>query len=255
MKLEECLITEAIVKEGLNKLASISCVDVVVVGAGPSGITAAAILAKSGVNVVVLERELHVGGGMWGGGMMFPAILVEKEQSWFFEEAGVKLKDVGGGLLAADPVEAVTKCVAHAIDLGAKVFVGLMVEDIIHKEGRVAGVVVNWTAVHRAGFHVDPLNIESKVVIDATGHEAYVARIAAQKLKAFEVKGEGPMNAQRGEEQVVDATKEVYPGLIVAGMTASAVAGAPRMGPVFGGMIASGKKAAEIALKILGKQP
>ncbi|GAI12207.1 unnamed protein product, partial [marine sediment metagenome] len=46
-------------------------------------------------------------------------------------------------------------------------------------------------------------------------------------------------------------TKEVYPGLIVAGMAANAVCGTPRMGAIFGGMLLSGKRAAEVALEIL----
>jgi len=49
----------------------------------------------------------------------------------------------------------------------------------------------------------------------------------------------------------MDTTKEVYPGLIVSGMAANAVHGGPRMGPVFGGMLLSGEKAAEIALNKL----
>ena len=36
-----------------------------------------------------------------------------------------------------------------------------------------------------------------------------------------------------------------------AGMTANAVCGAPRMGPIFGGMLLSGRQAAEVALEIL----
>ncbi len=33
---------------------------------------------------------------------------------------------------------------------------------------------------------------------------------------------------------IIENTKEVYPGLIVAGMATNAVFGAPRMGPIFG---------------------
>ena len=47
----------------------------------------------------------------------------------------------------------------------------------------------------------------------------------------------------------IEQTKEVYPGLVVAGMAAVAVSRSHRMGPVFGGMLNSGKRAAEIILK------
>ena len=57
------------------------------------------------------------------------------------------------------------------------------------------------------------------------------------------------MCAEIGEKAVVENTKEVYPGLFVAGMCANAVYGSQRMGPIFGGMLLSGKKVADIILK------
>jgi thiamine thiazole synthase len=48
-------------------------------------------------------------------------------------------------------------------------------------------------------------------------------------------------------------TREVYPNLYVCGMAANAVFGGPRMGPIFGGMLLSGKKVAEILARRIKK--
>jgi thiamine thiazole synthase len=56
-----------------------------------------------------------------------------------------------------------------------------------------------------------------------------------------------PMYVNEGEEHVVEKTGEVYPGLIAAGMSVTETHGLARMGPTFGSMLFSGKKAAEIA--------
>jgi len=110
-----------------------------------------------------------------------------------------------------------------------------------------------------AGLHVDPLTMRAKMVIDATGHASEICHIVVNKLggklrtKGGGVSGEKPMWAEMGEREIIENTKEVYPGLIVAGMAANAVFGAPRMGPIFGGMLLSGKRAAMLATEILHK--
>lgn len=56
-----------------------------------------------------------------------------------------------------------------------------------------------------------------------------------------------------GEPTTVENTKEIYPGLFVSGMAANGVSGSFRMGPIFGGMLMSGKKAAELICAKLDK--
>ncbi|MDD5038461.1 MAG: hypothetical protein PHN78_04005, partial [Dehalococcoidales bacterium] len=110
-----------------------------------------------------------------------------------------------------------------------------------------------------AGLHVDPLTMRSKVVIDATGHASEICHIVANKVGAKlmtesgKVVGEKSMWADVGEKKILENTREVYPGLIAAGMAANAVFGAPRMGPIFGGMLLSGEQAAEVAIRTLSR--
>jgi thiamine thiazole synthase len=97
---------------------------------------------------------------------------------------------------------------------------------------------------------VDPVALESKLVVDATGHDAVVVH-SLQKRGLVEIKGFGPMWVAESEDAVIDNTTEVYPGLIVTGMAAATTFGLPRMGPTFGGMLLSGKRAAEVAMEVV----
>lgn len=257
----ETKITKAIVESFTRDFLDCLEVDVAVVGAGPSGITAAYFLAKEGVKVAVFERNLYVGGGMWGGGMLFPKIVVQEKARWVLDRFGVSLTEWDEGYFVTDSVEVVSKCTASTLDAGAKVWVGVKVEDLVVHDDRAQGVVLNWYAVELAGMHVDPLALKAKLVIDATGHSAELVRTLERKIPGFElpeevarVPGERSMWAEVGEKEILGNTREVYPGLLVTGMSANAVFASPRMGAIFGGMFLSGKKAADLALDILGKR-
>lgn len=253
--MDEVTISKAIVETYLNELLAATEVDVAIAGAGPSGMTAGYYLAKAKAKVVIFERRLSLGGGMWGGGMMFNRIVVQTEAKGILDEFGITSKEYRQGYYVADGVEAVATMCSQTIKAGVRIFNLISVEDVMVREGdRIAGLVLNWSAVSLANLHVDPLSIKAQVVIDATGHDAEVCHIVAKKTSTgVEIKGEKSMWAEVGERTIVENTREVCPGLIVAGMAANAVYGAPRMGAIFGGMLLSGKKAAELALKKLSK--
>ena len=59
------------------------------------------------------------------------------------------------------------------------------------------------------------------------------------------------MDATRGEQFVVERAGEIFPGLWITGMSVSAALGGPRMGPIFGGMLLSGKRVAQLILTAL----
>jgi thiamine thiazole synthase len=59
------------------------------------------------------------------------------------------------------------------------------------------------------------------------------------------------MWAEVAETLTLENTKEIYPHVYVSGMACNAVYGGPRMGPIFGGMLLSGKKVAQLILKRL----
>ncbi len=256
---DELTVTRGIVESFTEDFLDSLDVDVAVVGAGPSGITAARLLADEGHKVAIFERNLHIGGGIWGGGMLFPRIVIEEQAAPLMSEVGINLREWEDGTVIADAVEAATKMTAAAIDAGARVFVGIEVEDVVvDDDQRVSGVVINWDAVRGAGLHVDPLAVRAKVVIESTGHPCEVADVLLTKvpgacLDTGEtcVAGEGSMNARAGEAALIENTREVYPGVVTAGMAANAVNSSPRMGAIFGGMLLSGQKAAEIASEIV----
>lgn len=251
--MDEVIITRAITESYIKDLLDASELDVAIAGAGPSGMVAAYYLAKNKVKVAIFERKLSVGGGMWGGGMMFNRIVVQSEAKDILDELGISAKQYQKGYYVADAVEATSTLCSRCMKAGVKIFNLLSVEDVMIRENDIiTGLVLNWSAVTLANLHVDPLAIRSKLVIDATGHDAEVCRIVSRKTgTGVVVCGEKSMWAEVGEQEIIDNTKQVCPGLLVTGMAANAVFGGPRMGAVFGGMLMSGRKVARLAIDLL----
>ena len=258
MKLDEQVVTRAIIDRFTQKWTDYLDLDVAVVGGGPSGLVAAYYLAKSGRKVALFERHLSVGGGMWGGGMMLNEIVVQDEGKEILDEIGIPTQLFQTGYHTADSVEAITTLASKACLAGTKVFNLMCVEDVMIRQSdgpesaRVVGLVINWTAVEMARLHVDPLTVRARYTIDATGHAIELMHIIVKKsgsklmTETGNVLGEKSMWADVAENSTIENTREAFPGVYVAGMAANATFGSYRMGPIFGGMLLSGKKAAEL---------
>jgi thiazole biosynthesis enzyme len=256
MKLDDVVITKAIVESFTKKFLGCSELDVAIVGGGPAGLSAAFYLAREKVKVAVFERKLSIGGGMWGGGMMFNELVIGEEGKRILDEIEVNYKIYRKGYYTADAIECISTLCSKAVKAGAKVFNLLSAEDVMLENDGICGLVLNWSAVEIANLHVDPLTIRAKYLVEATGHPAELVKIIVRKIgpKLFtstgDIVGEKPMWADVGEKEVVNNSKEVFPNVYLVGMASNAVFGSYRMGPIFGGMLLSGKK---VAKEIVGR--
>jgi len=255
----EQMVSFGIIDSYFNKLKKNLSVDVAIVGGGPSGLVASYYLANKGFRVALFERKLAPGGGMWGGAMMFNEIVVQKDALHILEEFKIKYTHYEKDYYTIDSVQATAAIIYHASKAGTSIFNCTSVEDIVFQENKVSGIVLNWTPVLREGMHVDPLVIMSKVVIDGTGHDCHVARTLERKnnirlnTETGKVMGERSLSVEEAERTTVENTKEIFPGLYVSGMASNGVSGGFRMGPIFGGMLLSGKKVADLISEKLKK--
>lgn len=251
--LRERDVTRHIAREFYKEFDQLIESDVIIVGAGPSGLLCARNLARDGFRTLLIEQNLALGGGFWSGGYLMNKATICEPANLLLEELKIPFKPIKecAGMTMVDPPHATARLIAAAYEAGAKVMNLTKVLDLIVREnGQLEGVVVNNTTAEMAGhdiIHVDPIALESQVVVDATGHDAVIVDLLYhRKLYQKEVPGNGAMWVARSEALVVENTREVYPNCFVTGLAVAAVDGSPRMGPAFGSMLLSGKRAADL---------
>ena len=154
--LDEIVISRAIIDRYFNKLMDNLQIDVAIAGGGPAGLTAAYYLAKRKVRVAVYEKKLSIGGGMWGGGMMFNEIVVQEEAKKILDEMGIRSALYQKNYYTADSVEAISTLTSQAVKAGAVIFNCMSVED----------VKLTQVPKHEFSFIVKEINIPHKGCID-----------------------------------------------------------------------------------------
>ncbi len=255
--LRERDVTRQIAREYFKEFDSLIESDVIIVGGGPSGLLCARDIAQTGARTLLIEQSLALGGGFWSGGYLMNKATICEPADRILEELGIPFKPIKDcpGMTIVDPPHATARLIASAYEAGAKILnLTKVVDLIVRHDQQVEGVVVNNTTAEMAGhdkIHVDPVALESQIVVDATGHDAVLVDLLHQRHLYQPVPGNGAMWVAQSEVLVTENTREIYPNCFVTGLAVAAVDGTPRMGPAFGSMLLSGRRAAELVRKKL----
>jgi digeranylgeranylglycerophospholipid reductase len=156
--------------------------DAVVVGAGPSGLSAAATLAARGRSVLVVERGHEIGSPIRTSGGSFVADMEELGIPPSLYHPIGRTRFVGPTESASFVHDPPAMCVidvrgvfqhlaARAIGAGARIRLGCTGGQPLREGGRVVGVV----AREEGGGSFE---LRASVLIDATGYRAALARAA-----------------------------------------------------------------------------
>jgi ribulose 1,5-bisphosphate synthetase/thiazole synthase len=223
--------------------------DVVVFGAGYSGLLAANRLLEKEKSVLIVEPEPGITHKSYYGGISPDGrVYVSKEHVRLISDLDPRIVDSDDNGMWVYGFELLVRLLAEAFRRGATMLVDSLIEPIFKRDNgdefTVTGVAVR---SFDSDYSETYLQARANTIIDATGN-ATLASLVLDRLKIeLPTNGVGPIIP--GSTEVSERTGWLIPGIIVAGIGVSQITGVPLPFPDIGPLLASGVRAAELALK------
>lgn len=201
-------------------------VDVLVVGGGPAGVSAAVGAARTGVSVLLIEANGFL-GGMWTAGMVltlagfnswlrpYPRCVRGVGGDWLERATSLGgAEDNEGFVLNSDPE--IMKLIADelVIESGAELLLHTWVADVMMTEGRVIGAIIENVEGRSA--------VRADVTVDCTGNGDLIARSGAswekgQALQPMTMPFRLTYHDTEEEDRTMPATIPIGPDAIILG--------------------------------------
>ncbi|KAI8465835.1 MAG: thiazole biosynthetic enzyme [Monoraphidium minutum] len=267
--IREATVSRAMTSRYFKDLDTYAEADVIIAGAGSAGLACAYELSKIApdAKIAIIEQNVSPGGGAWLGGQLFSAMVIRKPGQIILDELEVPYEDDGDYVVVKHAALMTSTLLSKVLkNPNVKLFNATAVEDLIVRDDavsgrRIGGVVTNWTLVtlhHDTQSCMDPNVLEAKVVVSTCGHDGPMGAHSVKRLAKLgmvpTIPGMAALDMNAAEDRIVNSTREVVPGMVLAGMELSEIDGSPRMGPTFGAMFISGQKAAHIAADVLRRR-
>ena len=155
--------------------------DIVVVGAGPAGSSAAYAAAKNGIKVALLEKEENVAQTVRTSGVTWIDYAKEfgipedcynpiRTYNFCSPKNKVSISDEHAKAAVLDVRKTYRFLADQAKNNGAEIFVSTNVTEVITEDGRVVGV--------KASSSNEEIVFHAKVVIDASGFQSVVSKLS-----------------------------------------------------------------------------
>ena len=253
----QSVITRIMAERFSEQIKAVTKSDIIVAGAGVSGLCCAYELSKSSdVQVSLFEKSLALGGTSWIGAQNMGAMILRKPSHLFLEELDVEYEEHENFVVIRHAAALVSTLISKICQSkSVRIMNGASIEEISLRGDEVRGVVASYTSNSSS-----PLFFGTSVIVSCCGTVDMAGSLALRRLNsadwAYDLSLYGNSSNRSYdmnfvEDAIVHHTREVSPGLVIAGSEIASLDRTGQAGPTNGSTMQSGIKAAHLALERL----